>query len=975
MKRGISFLLITGILLVMLPASSGAADEPTQWSTLIAESIGASTELRRSIGGNPKIESSLNQLLQMHRRDGPAKAQAFAKTRMMVTEDDLVQVVVEATAPEAMSDLIEAVEALGGEYQCQYENLLQSLVPTEALESLAERPDVKVVRKPRRAMPAATVSAGTVVTEGLEASNAPAWHAAGYTGSGVRVAVIDGGFTGYTSLLGTDLPDSVTTYDWTDTGMGGSEHGTACAEIVYDMAPGATIDLHKVDYVVELGNAVSQAIADGVDVISMSMGWSLDGPGDGTGDLGDMVSKARANGILFVTSAGNNAEHSWSGVFTDSEGDDLHEWVAGSEVVNWLVCDHSATPYIIPAGKEIHVALHWDDWTVVDQDYNMYLVYWDGDAVQIVDWSENHQAGGYPWPLESISYITPVEGMYGVVVHKYSATRDVCLRLIASHMGPTLDQRVSERSLCFPADSPNAITVGAVHVDTHDLEPYSSRGPTFGPGGACHGGSTKPDIAAYVGVSTVSYGSGGFYGTSAAAPHVAGAAALVAQAYPSYTPAEIQSFLETGAIDLDPAGKDNVYGSGRLHLPAPTSAPAVTTEAATDIGTDSATLNMSYTLGDYSSVDVRFAYKKAADSAWTKTLWISKSASGTHAEPLSGFNTHTLYDFRGELKYDSTEIRGAALQFTTGSASEEATAEATRSIGPQTIAPGETVQVTVEFESLLGHNEGFALVEGIPAGWVFESVDAGGADFVKVDGTIEWLWLTLEAGATKAVVYTLTAPDDADEADYQIDGVVKAAGVDNPVLGDDTISVDVEVPPPDGTATATRTIDPQTIAPGETVQVTVVFESLLGHNEGFGLVEGIPAGWVFESVDNADATAVRVDGTIEWLWLTLEAGATKAVVYTLTAPDDADEADYQIDGVVKAAGVDNPVLGDDTITVGEQHWYHEWTGDGVIGDEAILEAVSCWLTGTPKNDHILDDCDILWLVSCWLTGEVTPYPC
>ena len=62
-----------------------------------------------------------------------------------------------------------------------------------------------------------------------------------------------------------------------------------------------------------------------------------------------------------------------------------------------------------------------------------------------------------------------------------------------------------------------------------------------------------------------------------------------------------------------------------------------------------------------------------------------------------------------------------------------------------------------------------------------------------------------------------------------------------------------------------------------------------------------------------------------------------------------------------------------TITDREQPWYYDWTKDGVIDDDAILEAVYCWLTGTPKHDHVLIDEDILWVVYCWLTGEVTPH--
>ena len=93
--------------------------------------------------------------------------------------------------------------------------------------------------------------------------------------------------------------------------------------------------------------------------------------------------------------------------------------------------------------------------------------------------------------------------------------------------------------------------------------------------------------------------------------------------------------------------------------------PAVTTNDATGLTTNSATLNMSYTMGDYSTVDVRFAYKISADPAWTYTSWVSKSAAGTHAAPVTGLGSNTQYDFRAELKYDSTEIRGSTLQFTT----------------------------------------------------------------------------------------------------------------------------------------------------------------------------------------------------------------------------------------------------------------------------------------------------------------------
>ena len=94
---------------------------------------------------------------------------------------------------------------------------------------------------------------------------------------------------------------------------------------------------------------------------------------------------------------------------------------------------------------------------------------------------------------------------------------------------------------------------------------------------------------------------------------------------------------------------------------------SVTTKAATNITAYSSTLNMDYTVGDFSQVEVRFAYKKSAGLFWSHTDWVSKSRSGTHAETLTGLDSNTEYDFKAQLKSNDTEIEveGTTLQFTT----------------------------------------------------------------------------------------------------------------------------------------------------------------------------------------------------------------------------------------------------------------------------------------------------------------------
>jgi hypothetical protein len=66
--------------------------------------------------------------------------------------NDLVKVEVIATEEAAILSLKETVEAVGGEYQGHYQNLLQVLVPIDTLDSLAGQTGVQVIRPPRRPM-------------------------------------------------------------------------------------------------------------------------------------------------------------------------------------------------------------------------------------------------------------------------------------------------------------------------------------------------------------------------------------------------------------------------------------------------------------------------------------------------------------------------------------------------------------------------------------------------------------------------------------------------------------------------------------------------------------------------------------------------------------------------------------------------------------------------------------------------------
>ncbi|HSF60650.1 MAG TPA: S8 family serine peptidase [Gaiellaceae bacterium] len=106
---------------------------------------------------------------------------------------------------------------------------------------------------------------------------------------------------------------------------------------------------------------------------------------------------------------------------------------------------------------------------------------------------------------------------------------------------------VGAGSVSSPANSERAITTGAVAISgpaTRVHAGFSSVGPTT------ISLRLKPDVAA-PGVDVLSSVPGGwesFSGTSMAAPHVAGAAALLAQRHPDWTVAQVKSALvQTGA--------------------------------------------------------------------------------------------------------------------------------------------------------------------------------------------------------------------------------------------------------------------------------------------------------------------------------------------------------------------------------------------------------------------------------------------
>lgn len=510
---------------------------------------------------HPKVESSLWQLYQIYSTYGNRAARKFARQHGLVWDKGRVQVVAETDPSPSIQEVLLAadvmrneIEALGGEVETSYRHMVQGSFPLAYLPQLAQSSRAHFLRPPLRPVPLA-------VSEGVARTGADKWQEQiPYRGGGqpAKVCILDVGFQGYEELLGTDLPASTQAVSFRADGdiEGNTPHGTACAEIVHDMAPNAQLVLAAFSTDVEQHQAVDWIVSNGVEIISYSSGWLSAGAGDGTGPICEDVNKAHDAGILWVSAAGNSAELHWQEKFRDKNNNGWHDFNRSFKGEGEFFA------FWVDKGDSFSIWLNWDDWGTWDgsrysgaegNDYDLYL--YGADFNELASSKRKQTKGAVP--VEGISLKAKARGWRYIRIHKRSAPRACRLELFFTG-AKDLEHVKPYGSINIPADSPHALAVGANSWVDDDFHPYTSRGPTSD-------GRTKPDLVAPSGVSSETYGESGFFGTSASAPHVAGAVALLKEKTP-YSLPQILEILFARALDLGPAGKDNLYGLGRLKL-------------------------------------------------------------------------------------------------------------------------------------------------------------------------------------------------------------------------------------------------------------------------------------------------------------------------------------------------------------------------------------------------------------------------
>jgi len=190
----------------------------------------------------PHLEGALIELWQTA-ISKPNIVPLVAEERGFSLQDGMVEVVIRPVAYDPNTVDFARLKSLGASVELVSQELVLALVPVDRLVQVAETvPGVAFVRRPYRP------HALAVTSEGVSLTGASAFHSAGYYGQGAKVAIIDLGFQGLTAALNAgELSNVVYTYDYTGSGLeADTEHGTAVAEIVHDMAPQAELYLFKI---------------------------------------------------------------------------------------------------------------------------------------------------------------------------------------------------------------------------------------------------------------------------------------------------------------------------------------------------------------------------------------------------------------------------------------------------------------------------------------------------------------------------------------------------------------------------------------------------------------------------------------------------------------------------------------------------------------------------------------------------------
>jgi subtilisin family serine protease len=618
--------------------------------------------------------------------------------------------VIDARANGSSEVLLRELRQLGLTRGARAGEIVSGLLPLDVLDQAVELTSLRsIVGSPRP-----ITHAGSITSQGdiaLRAAAARSVH--GVDGTGVKVGVLSDAYDtlngAAADIVSGDLPAAGVQVLNGESTLCGTltpciDEGRAMLQIVHDLAPGADLLFHTgLGGNASYASAITALAAAGADVIVDDLMY-LNEPMFEDGVVAQAVDAVNAQGVAYYSAAGNSGRASYEGWFTDSGVIFCIEFFEPIGDCNAIyervgrMHDFDPGPGVdlyqrvtVPVDGVLTIAMQWDEpfgGAGSRTDYDIVLLDETGGLYYEISANDN-VASGEAWEVLQFhnSWVLGNGTAFSVIItyddvdSVGSPTNQMKTVVFGSS---TIDEFATNSStLMGHANAAGAQAVGAAFfaetpefgVSPPALEPYSSAGGTpilFNANGTRRSSPEireKPEITAVDGVNTTfffndSYGIDGiddFFGTSAAAPHAAGIAALMRQASPAASPAQLRNALQATAVDMGAAGFDYDSGYGLVradaaitHLLAgsgntPPSAsfdasPAGLTIDFTDTSTDTggSVIGWSWSFGDGQTATAQHpSHTYAAAGTYTVTLTVTdnEGSDDTYSQPVTVSDT------------------------------------------------------------------------------------------------------------------------------------------------------------------------------------------------------------------------------------------------------------------------------------------------------------------------------------------------
>lgn len=386
----------------------------------------------------------------------------------------------------------------------------------------------------------------------------------GLTGNGVKVGVISDGMNHWqASSTNGDLPTFVYAVDNTNnsTNYPGSE-GTAMMEIIHDIAPGAELwfgGINEQDDYLDFVDRVAHLKEQGCKVIVDDLSWLIGYSYFEENEISTAIRQFIINNTgCYISSCGNFNDVMYTGTNYTVDTDNFIKFNGSTKELSFTA-NYTG---------QIQVTFQWaDNWFTPEDDFDLYVN--DNNNQQVL--ASEQRSSSYP-PEEYGSFSVTEGSTYKIKVKWYDYTQGLSNREIKILLtGDDIDMPLasSDKQIFGHPITNEVIATAATDVtDPLNVEDFSSRGPAlvYSSGSGTITSVYQPKITAADGVETFVGQSGDFSnpfsGTSAAAPHVAGIAALYYEAFPNDGYSNFLQKIKNTSVTMNDGGSSSTWKKG-----------------------------------------------------------------------------------------------------------------------------------------------------------------------------------------------------------------------------------------------------------------------------------------------------------------------------------------------------------------------------------------------------------------------------